>query len=60
MGRSEERAKGSKQAALLIKAGYPHGRRRSSPRPNSGGLTMVNAPGSAKFQRYRRTRIVRG
>jgi hypothetical protein len=51
MGAAEDRAKHSKMAADLIKAGYPHGKRRSKPYPNSGGTTMVNAPGSSKYQR---------
>lgn len=51
MGRAEERAKSSKMAAMLVKAGYPHGRRKSRPAPNSGGLTMVNQPGSSRAQR---------
>lgn len=56
MGRSEQRAKSSKMAGMLIRAGYPHGRRRSRPAPNSGGLSMVNRAGSSRYQR----RIDRG
>lgn len=51
MGRSEQRNKSQKAAADLLKRGIFHGKRLSKPNPNSGGLTMVNAPGSAKNQR---------
>ena len=51
MGRAEQRNKSAKMAADLIKQGYPHGRRRTRPQPNSGGLTMSAGPGSAKQQR---------
>lgn len=52
MGKAEQKAKNAKMAAELIKRGYPHGRRMTSPHSNSGGTTMVmNKPGSAKAQR---------
>lgn len=54
MSKSEGRNKASKQAAMLIQQGYPHGRRRSRPSPNSGGLAMVNAPGSSRNQRRKK------
>lgn len=46
-----QRAKDSAMAASLLKKGIWHGRRLTRPYPNSGGLTMVNAPGSSKNQR---------
>lgn len=51
MGRSEQRAKSSKMAAMLVRYGYPHGRRYSRPAPNSGGLSMLNRAGSSRYQR---------
>lgn len=51
MGRPEQRNKMSKMARDLIAAGFPHGKRKSRPMPNSGGLTMVNRPGSTKLHR---------
>ena len=52
MGKAEQRAKNAKMAAELIKRGFPHGRRMTSPAKNSGGTTMVmNAQGSSKQQR---------
>lgn len=54
-----DRAKNQRMAADLLARGYWHGRRASSPRPNSGGLTMVWAAGSAKYQRLVTTRMRR-
>jgi len=51
MGAAEQRQKSSKMAADLVKRGIYHGRRMTSPYPNSGGLTMVNAAGSSRYQR---------
>ena len=52
MGKAEQRAKNAKMAAELIKRGFWHGRRQTSPAKNSGGTTMVmNSPGSSKAQR---------
>lgn len=51
MGASERRAKDAKMAADLVSRGIFHGKRMTSPNKNSGGLTMVNAPGSSKAQR---------
>lgn len=51
MGAAAQKQKDAAMAAMLVKSGYPHGRRRTSPRPNSGGLTMTPGPGSAAFQR---------
>ena len=51
MGKAEQKAKNSKMADELLKRGIYHGKRQSSPYPNSGGTTMVNAPGSSKNQR---------
>ena len=52
MGKAEQRAKNAKMAAELIKRGFWHGRRQTSPAKNSGGTTMVmNVPGSSKAQR---------
>lgn len=56
MGAAERRGKDSAMAAHLVKMGYWHGRRSSSPRPNSGGLTMVHEPGSSKNHRRRATK----
>ncbi len=58
MGKAEERAKMSKMAADLIARGYPHGKRMSKPYPNSGGLTMVHATGSSKYQRRMSSKII--
>jgi hypothetical protein len=51
MALADQRAKSAKMAKDLVARGYPHGRRQSSPYPNSGGTTAVWAPGSAKYQR---------
>ncbi len=51
MSAAEQRAKSSKMAADLVKRGIYHGRRMTSPYPNSGGTTMVHKAGSAKYQR---------
>lgn len=52
MGKPEGRTKAQHTAAELVKRGYPHGRRQSRPSPNSGGLTMVNRPGSTRYHRF--------
>lgn len=51
MGKTEQRNRSQKMAADLVARGYYHGRRQSKPSANSGGTTMVNAPGSSKNQR---------
>lgn len=51
MGAAEQRNKSQAMAADLLKRGIWHGRRMTSPHPNSGGTTMVFAPGSSKYQR---------
>lgn len=51
MAHADQRAKSAKMAKDLIARGYPHGRRMTSPYPNSGGLTMTKGPGSAAYQR---------
>lgn len=51
MGLAEQRAKNAKMAADLKARGIYHGKRVTSPYPNSGGSTMVNKPGSSKYQR---------
>lgn len=51
MGLAEQRAKNAKMAADLKERGIYHGKRITSPYPNSGGSTMVNQPGSSKYQR---------
>jgi hypothetical protein len=51
MGASENRVKSQKMAADLKARGYHHGRRQSSPYPNSGGMTMSEGPGSSNAQR---------
>lgn len=54
MGAAEQRAKSAKSAADLKARGIFHGKRMTTPTPNSGGLTMVNATGSSKYQRMRK------
>lgn len=51
MGSTENRTKSQKMAADLLARGIWHGRRMTSPFPNSGGTTMSSGPGSAKYQR---------
>lgn len=51
MGAAENRAKSARMAADLVKRGIFHGKRTTHPYANSGGLTMVNEPGSSKAQR---------
>ena len=51
MSLAENRAKNAKMAKYLIDRGIFHGKRTSKPFPNSGGLTMVMAPGSSRYQR---------
>lgn len=48
--------KDSAMAAHLVKSGIWHGKRKTSPAPNSGGLTMVNEAGSSKNQRMVKAR----
>lgn len=59
MGLAENRAKAARMAKDLIARGYPHGKRQTKPHPNSGSLTMVNAPGSSKYQRLTVSRLSR-
>lgn len=54
MSLAEQRAKDARMAAHLVASGTPHGVRRTSPAPNSGGLTMVWEPGSSRNQRRNR------
>lgn len=52
MGATEQRNRSQKTAADLLRRGIFHGKRQSSPRPNSGGRTMVmNVVGSSRYQR---------
>jgi len=51
MAAAEQRLKSAKAAAALKARGIFHGKRLSSPFPNSGGLTMSAGPGSARYQR---------
>lgn len=57
MALSDQRSKSQKMAMDLVKRGIFHGRRMTRPYPNSGGLTMVNAPGSSKYQRLNAHRM---
>ena len=50
MGAAEQRNKSQAMAADLLKRGIWHGRRMTSPYPNSGGTTMVFAPGSSELE----------
>lgn len=58
MGAQENKIKSQRMAADLVARGFFHGKRKSSPRPNSGGLTFVWAPGSSKYQRLVEARTV--
>lgn len=51
MAASDRSMKDKKMAADLKRRGIFHGKRLTKPYPNSGGLTMVWRPGSAKAQR---------
>jgi hypothetical protein len=51
MSKESQRKKSAAYAAWLREHGFYHGKRQSKPYPNSGGLTMINAPGSSKAQR---------
>ena len=51
MSATEQRNRSQKTAADLLRRGIFHGKRLTSPYKNSGGLTMSNGPGSAKYQR---------
>lgn len=52
MAAGKDRNKDSAMAAMLVRTGYPHGRRKSSPFKNSGGTTMVmKTMGSSNFQK---------
>lgn len=51
MGAAEQRNKSAKAAAALKARGIFHGKRTTTPAPNSGGLTMSKGPGSSKYQR---------
>lgn len=49
---ANDSAKDKEMAAHLRARGIHHGKRLTSPYPNSGGLTMVtNLPGSSKNHR---------
>lgn len=49
---ADDKAKNQARAAYLIRMGYPHGRRMTSPYPNSGGLDpRQGLVGSAAHQR---------
>jgi hypothetical protein len=49
---ANDSAKDKQMAAHLRDKGIHHGRRLTSPFPNSGGTTMVmNMPGSSRAQR---------
>ena len=48
---NDRSTKDKAMAAHLKKMGIYHGRRLTGPYPNSGGTTMVHAPGSAVNQR---------
>ena len=52
MSAAEQKAKDSKMAQMLAKAGYHHGRRFHGPHPNSGPPILTpGTVGSAKYQR---------
>lgn len=51
MSLTDQRQRSAKMAADLLKRGIYHGKRTTKPYPNSGGTTMVFAPGSSKNQR---------
>jgi len=48
---SDQRAKSQKMAADLLARGIYHGKRTTTPYPNSGGTTMTTGNGSSKNQR---------
>lgn len=52
----ERSAKDSLMAAHLKSKGIYHGKRVTSPAPNSGGLTITKGPGSAAYQRLMKKR----
>ena len=55
MGASERRQKDSAMASNLVKKGIYHGKRTTSPAPNSGGNTVPKgAVGSSKYQRLQK------
>ena len=51
MAAADQRARSQAAAAALLKRGIFHGKRQTSPYPNSGGLTMTPGPGSSRYQR---------
>lgn len=51
MALADQRTRSAKMAKDLIARGYPHGKRMTKPFPNSGGMTMVWAAGSSRYQR---------
>jgi hypothetical protein len=57
---AKERNKDSAMAAYLVRNGFPHGKRKTSPRPNSGGTTMVRpATGSSNFQKLQASKAAK-
>lgn len=58
MSKNDNAAKHKKMAADLVRRGIFHGKRTSTPYPNSGGLTMTAGPGSSKYQRLVKRRRV--
>lgn len=57
MALADQRAKSAKMAKDLIARGFYHGRRQSSPYPNSGGMTFrLTDVGSAAYRRRQGTR----
>ena len=60
MAGSDQSNRSKAAAAALKKRGIFHGKRMSSPYPNSGGRTMSDGPGSSKYQRLLASRGRRG
>lgn len=55
MSKGQDRsAKDKKMASDLVKRGIYHGKRLTSPYPNSGGLTMTYDAGSTNHKRRKR------
>lgn len=51
MGKAEQRNRSQKMAADFIARGIWHGKRTTKPYANSGGMPVIGAVGSSKFQR---------
>ncbi len=56
MSLAANREKSARMAKYLVEKGFPHGKRQTSPFPDSGGTTMTWGTGSSKYKRLMKGR----